>query len=100
MIVRWNRWYSETEIVWIKAANTLPAFERAKAFSDISDMTGRDFEAVRVKANKMRHDEAVAIPMAALNLGPKGRRYIYQPLALNFTHSHSGGELTNHDGEA
>ncbi len=46
--------YSEIELIWIEAANSLRGYERACALYDISQMSGRSVANVREKANKMR----------------------------------------------
>src|ERR1700744_1774069 len=48
--------YSEIELIWLEAANTLSPYERSQAFYDISQMTGRRISAIRVKANEMRQE--------------------------------------------
>ena len=50
--------YSEVEILWIRAALTLPRGERAPAFRDIAAMTGRNLHAVQDKAYKLREEDA------------------------------------------
>ncbi len=49
--------YSEVEIEWLKAANTLDGPERASAFRDIASMSGRSFSQVQAKANDMRRQD-------------------------------------------
>ena len=50
--------YSETECLWIAAANSLPRTERWNALIEIADMAGRQFSAVYDKAARMRVQEA------------------------------------------
>ena len=46
--------YSEIELIWIEAANSLRGYDRTCALYDISEMTGRSVANIREKANKMR----------------------------------------------
>lgn len=45
--------WAEHEILWLKAAMTLPRTERWEAFQDISDMTGRTFAAITYQAQRL-----------------------------------------------
>lgn len=49
--------YSEIELIWIEAANTLRGYERSCALYDISEMTGRSVSNIREKANLMRAEK-------------------------------------------
>lgn len=59
---RWGRdstvGYSEVELIWIRAALTLPRGERAAAFRDIASMMGRNLHAVLDKSYRMRAEDA------------------------------------------
>ena len=48
--------YSETELVWLEAANSLPPYERFQALYDIADMSGRSIVNIREKACKLRQE--------------------------------------------
>lgn len=47
--------YSETELLWIGAAISLPAAERTIALEDIASMTGRSLYHVKMKAQRMAY---------------------------------------------
>lgn len=49
--------YSEIELIWIEAANSLRGYERSCALYDISEMTGRSVSNIREKANLMRAEK-------------------------------------------
>lgn len=42
------------EMLWLRAAITLPLGPRITAYHDICEMTGRSFRAVQDRANKLR----------------------------------------------
>ena len=44
-----NVGWPEHHILWLEAAMSLPARDRAEAFQDIADLTGRSFAAVYQK---------------------------------------------------
>ncbi len=50
--------YSEVELIWLTAANTLDAHERVSALMDVASMMGRSFEAVSRKASALRKEAA------------------------------------------
>lgn len=45
--------YSETELLWIGAAISLPAAERTMALEDIASLTGRSLYHIKMKAQRM-----------------------------------------------
>ena len=64
MLDRWGNhirvYWAEYEILWVRAAMTLPCAERQEAYRDIADMTGRTLAQVRGYANSVRNREEVA----------------------------------------
>ena len=44
------------EILWLEAALTLDVVERAEAYHDISEMTGRSVQAIRKKASTIQDE--------------------------------------------
>ena len=50
--------FSVKELIWLKAANSLPAGERHSALIDISQMSGRTFRSCVYKANELRRMDA------------------------------------------
>lgn len=51
--------YSETEIVLIQAAMTLPPGERMRAYHQIADISGRTDAAIKAKSARLRNVEPV-----------------------------------------
>ena len=49
--------YSEIELIWIEAANSLRGYDRTCALYDISQMSGRSVANIREKANMMRTEK-------------------------------------------
>ncbi len=58
MMERWRRGHvvgwTPKEVIWLKAALTLPAFEFLMACEDISSMSGRPISAVAAKAKALQ----------------------------------------------
>jgi hypothetical protein len=85
--------WADHEIVWLEAALTLPKNERAAAFQDIAELTGRTFCAVRSKSYWMNERKRLARlrmdvernrkPMAIITWSPgSGRRPKLPPSEL------------------
>lgn len=49
--------WSQNELIWLKAALTLPGYEFICAIDDIASMSGRTISAVRSKANSLQAQE-------------------------------------------
>lgn len=74
--------WAEHEVLWLKAAMTLPRIERWEAFQDISDLTGRTFAAVTYQAQRLecaRQEDALKCirrpPTKACGDGPYPAAY-------------------------
>lgn len=59
--------YSEHELIWLRAAMTLPRGERISAFRDIAEMTGRPLYAIQCAAYRI-HSQDVAAQIRARSL--------------------------------
>jgi len=54
--------WSERDMVWLRAAVTLPAYDFLLAIEDIAGMSGRTIGAVAQKAKIMRREAHKALP--------------------------------------
>lgn len=68
--------WSRHEMLWLRAAISLPQAERMAAFRDISDLTGRPLSAIQDKATRVRQQDRL---VAASRLVPAEPRRVVIP---------------------